>query len=382
MEATLKKIKANTLRANRTNIRKILMTIEVDGYPIGDSVVFFSKIRALVRYFNVQYLDILTNAQHHVFLNHSPLVRQFYFDISVPNLADYDLIINFSTLDKELAIFIDKHYSPAVTGRNINFGVYNLYRKRGMEHTLLFEYLYDFERYLVSEYLDERDYVGHELHLSEEERQWGNNWFRERGIKEGEKVIVLLDSSSTRGKLMPIAAYCEVLRFFRSFRNTRILIFDPDNIDKSMIYKHLLETEDMDDFLFVKRQGLRKDLCLLASDFIHIVLGPCTGLLHCAEGIYNTLDKKGALQREWPLLLAYIGPPESEDAPDKWFWWGETHVECLYQVADVTEPEKRQVKKLSKPGRHGLPCSKFMAAPFIKHLKEHYGQKFRTWGML
>jgi len=380
-DTVIKRIRENTSRLQRHNVKKALIIIDVETYPIGDSVVFFSKIRALSKYFNGIHFDVLTNKRHYIFLRYFPVIRKFYFDFSEVNVPGYDLVINFSVDDTALAGIVCKEYDRLALNEEPSFGIYNLYAEQGKEDRLLFPYLHEFHSYLLGEYNYTRDFIGHEIHLSDEEIEWGNNWFRQKGLQYNEKVIILLDSTNVRDKLMPIDVYFELVRFFMTLKHTRILVFDPYNNNKKLFYEYMLGADNLENFIFVEPHGLRNDFCLLASDFVHLIFGPCTGILHCTEGIYNVLDNKGKLQREWPLMICYLGPA-AVDAVDKWFWWGETHVDCLYIDHIIKSPEQYIVKKLDGPGRLGLPCSEFKAAPLIRYIREHYGPRLKNWQMI
>lgn len=381
MKEVLEKIRLNTLAFQRSKIKNVLLVINVEGYAIGDSVIFFSKIRAISKFLNCLKFDVVTTRAHYTFLHNSPFIKLLFFDLDEADLTRYDLIINFSKKDTCLAEFLCSKYQEAIMEGQVKFSVYSLYMQQGTRQTDLFDYFLDFETYLFGDYLRERDFAGHELHISAEERDWGNRQLKEYGIKGSEKVIVLLDSASSRNKLMPMNEYFELVRFLMSLKNTRLLVFDPDNSDKRVFYQHILNDSRLEQFIFIQRQGLRKDLCLLASDYIQMVFGPCTGLLHCAEGIYNTFDNYGYLGREWPLLVSYMGPAELGDM-DKWFWWGSTHVECLYMIDDPNARGKKKVKKLIGPGQYGLHSSQFLAAPLIDYFRDNYGEKFNRWKML
>lgn len=381
MESVLQKIAENNLTLQRSKVKNVLVVVMLEKYPIGDSILFFSKLRAINKYFSNQYFDVLTNQQHYIFLANSPQIRNYYFNMELADFTGYDLVITLSNNDTPLAAFINQKYGPNVLDGTFPLRIKSIYKKRKFEQPLLFDYYQEFEDYILGDYMHERDFSGHELHLSEQEQQWANDWLNAQGIQDHEKVIVVLDNTSLRIKLMPTDAYFDMIRFFMSFPNTRILVFNPDNSNKQDYYQYMLETDNLDKFIFVPQQELRKDICLLGSDYIHMVFGPCTGLLHCAEAIYNYQDANGTLNRKWPLLFTYIGPPPMDDHPDKWFWWGDTHVEALYIEEDLQEPEGRIIRKLTGPGRPGLPCSGFLAAPLIKYLVNHYGNNFREWGI-
>lgn len=370
-------LKANTARLNRGNVKRMLVFINLEKYPIGDSVLFFSKIRAFKKYYHDPVIDVFCTKANYIIMQHYPFIDRFLFDMEAVDFASYDAVMHFAEQD---------HYLPAMLvykmgaeqALQARFGVYNLYANYGIEKLMLFDVHREFLEYVVTDYLQERDFSGHELYISDEERAWANEWYREAGVQEGERVIIMLDSTASRHKLMRVDVYFEMLRYFMQLKNTRIVVFDPDNIGKREAYSYMLQTDNLDQFIFVKRQGLRKDICLLGGDAVHMILGPCTGLLHCAEGVYNVYEKTGRLQSGWPLMFAYVGPSEKHDL-DRWFWWGDTHVEALY-----VEEEKQQkvVKKLTGPGNFGLHPTEFTADALIQYFVTAYGHKFKEWDML
>jgi hypothetical protein len=74
---------------------------------------------------------------------------------------------------------------------------------------------------------------------------------------------------------------------FNPFEKVKILIFDEKNAGKEALRRNGLNDDALEDFVFVTGQSLRQAICLLSTDCIRLIFGPCTGLLHCASGIYN-----------------------------------------------------------------------------------------------
>lgn len=68
-----------------------------------------------------------------------------------------------------------------------------------------------------------------ELDASQEEREEADRWLRAQGLKEAEYLVVMLDSTSDRNKLMKINTYFEFLSALLTIDNIRILIFDENN---------------------------------------------------------------------------------------------------------------------------------------------------------
>lgn len=80
MKEVLEKIKLNTLAFQRSKIKNALLVINVEGYAIGDSVIFFSKIRAISKFLNGLKFDVVTTKAHYTFLFNSPFIK-FFFSI-------------------------------------------------------------------------------------------------------------------------------------------------------------------------------------------------------------------------------------------------------------------------------------------------------------
>jgi hypothetical protein len=169
-----------------------------------------------------------------------------------------------------------------------------------------------------------------ELFISTEEREWGNRWLEANGVKKHEKVYVFVDATSNSNKFLRVDIYFTMLEWFLKRDNVRILIFDEVGNNKKDFYRMWLGDELTNEIIFSTRQEFRNDLCLLASDYIKFIIGPCTGLLHCASDIYNHFVSAGMPRRDVPLIVVYTGSFNDFTGylPNSW-WGGSPLVKCM-----------------------------------------------------
>jgi hypothetical protein len=211
------------------------------------------------------------------------------------------------------------------------------------------------------------------LYITPEEKKWGDSWLEEHGIKENEQLFVVLDSSSSRGKLLNIGIYFELLSYFLDIPGVRVLIFDEKGIGKNAFYREWLDEEKVSRIIFSERLKLRQDLCLIGSGYTRLVFGPCTGLLHCASAIYNNFVRNGMPVSQVPVMITYTGKYE-RPGNNAQMWWGSSpFVHCL--VLRQTMRGKQAIL-LSSMGEHEktdtirvLPCKEYTFSMIVGFLK-------------
>ena len=120
-----------------------------------------------------------------------------------------------------------------------------------------------------------------------------------------------------------------------------------------------------------KRQHIRKDLCILSSSYIKMIFGPCTGLMHCASGIYNHFVKKGEPVSDVPAMITYTGKWDSQ------FWWGNSPlVDCLV-LRNIENKKKLCVlDHLDEDEKYylddRLECQEYTAAMLIDFISRRF----------
>lgn len=376
VQPVLEAIRNTPFPSHKVNLRRPLLYIYVESFGIGDCVLYFSRIKAISEFLGNTDFDVAINPQHYELMKYHPLVNRFFLELDEVEFTNYDLVITFSNCEFYLAHFLHKRYGNAILSGAMKIAVYSLFHGED-EQMSIFSNLMELEVF-IKVTCEEQLALKHELYISEEEHAAADSWFEANGMGQGnEHVVVLLDSTSDRNKLMGIECFEQLLRHFLNWKNCTILIFNPESFDKRDIYQEMLGPELVQRMIFVREKDLRKNFCLLSSKYVKMVIGPCTGLLHCAEGIYNTMEQQGRLPRERPVLVAYIGPPAAGDKSDKWSWWGNTHVHCCYIEKD--SEGKKIVKRLVSTGNPGLQTKEFEATPLLEHLYENFGGHFAEW---
>ncbi|WP_143569738.1 glycosyltransferase family 9 protein [Tenacibaculum agarivorans] len=172
------------------------------------------------------------------------------------------------------------------------------------------------------------------VHLSKEEIDWANTYLAEKGVKKDDMLVIINDSSALDGKVIKEGEFINLIKLILEKQDTKILIYDVKNVGKRSHFKEYLNEEMLDRILFVAETSLREDISLMAGNNVKAIIGPCTGMMHCASGIYNVSKDKKA-----PLILVYKG--NFEDMGSAYgtnYWWGKNDlVDCVLKMKGVGE---------------------------------------------
>jgi len=171
-----------------------------------------------------------------------------------------------------------------------------------------------------------------EIHVSLEEKTWADNWLLENGLNKDNDLAILIDSSTSKNKLLRIEVYFDFLEHLLTNNlKMKILIFDEKNIGKEDFYSAFLgKPELFERIIFSKGLKLREDISLIASSYTKLVFGPCTGLLHCASGIFNAQKSSGIPNQQLPKIIVYTGKYFTKNNNTAKDWWSNSPlVECL-----------------------------------------------------
>ena len=112
-----------------------------------------------------------------------------------------------------------------------------------------------------------------------------------------------------------------------------MLIFIPDtnDLEKFNFYKDNVYPELLSKIVFVQGTSLRESIRLLGAKYTSMIIGPCTGLMHCASGIYS-------VQKDIPRppIIVYKGFFDRMDESDDlhWWWGGNDVVECIMKLKE------------------------------------------------
>lgn len=361
----------NIKNFDRHNIKSVLVLYEDHFFTIGDSCITLDKLNVLKKYFGQARITIN-------FLSSAPLVRYMallennpYLDerIQVPleslNLKDYEVVICIVQDEWKIQPWLQKQPEtpPVFSFSQVFFPSVKAEQVVYLPYEPLLE-------------LAESTVAPKELYISKEEKNWGESWLDLNGLKRDEQLFVLVDNASKREKMVSMGVYIEVLKWLLKIPKTKMLIFDEGNVGKEFFYKEMLGNGRTDTMIYSKGLPLRQDLCLLASDRVRLVIGPCTGLMHCASAIYNRYVAEGRPIEQSPAIVTYTGKNEHA----AYYWWKHSPLTDVL-VLRTQKGGKEMVLLKDLKGDdivktdNLLPCEGYTATMLISHLQKRLGYK-------
>jgi hypothetical protein len=159
-------------------------------------------------------------------------------------------------------------------------------------------------------------------------------------------------------------------------KDNRILIFDENNVGKEEFYTAWMGKEKASRIIFVKENSLREAIKILSSKYVKLIIGPCTGTLHCASGIYNHFAENGLPAEQVPLIITYTGVyyTEAKEIKNPHFWWKNSPlVTCLLlrQHHDQVKMVELRELDVEEAQRHDvqIPCSAYTSRMLIDFIR-------------
>lgn len=317
------------------NARNVLILYDEEKAFIGDSYIMINKLSSCKSYFTLSTIDINSRNKKHAtvygaLLKNNPYIRKFsnlpWEDL---DFTGYDMILCINRDEEQLLQLLKKRFDSQASPKIWTTAVYSMSAQMlnnllGPVNTVfpsLTEIIDHAMKYAIRQ--------PSQLYISKEEKEDGNRWLKDNGLKEHEHLYIILDSTSSKGKLLSMDVYYEILQYLLNKEGIKILIFDEQNIGKENFYREWLGVEKTARMIFAKKLGLRYDLCILSSDYTKLVLGPCTGMMHCASGMYNHFVSNGTPAASVPHLITYTGE-YTNDPAGAYRWWGNSPlVKCL-----------------------------------------------------
>lgn len=352
---------------NAELVKRVLVLYEEKIYNIGDCCVRFDKLKHFGSFFGNAAVDInFRKGENDKFIdallkNNPHLAAITTMDWNEIDFNQYDVVIAISYNEPKLLQFIHQKYG---SNDNSLFAVISL-SELILNPSDSAKYIFPVVQQLV-------DYVRilgpGELYISDEEQAWADSWLESKGVKKGEHLFIVLDSTLRREKLLSLNVYFEFLAALLKKQNCKVLVFDENELGKEEFYSAWLGSKAMEKMIFSKKMQLRQDLCLIGSSYTRLVVGPCTGLLHCASAIYNRYINKGMPAEDVPLLMVYTGVYLGPELNANNWWRNSPLVNCLMLknrngvkqltlLADLTENEKQL--------NDSLHCSEFTSKMLI-----------------
>jgi hypothetical protein len=216
-----------------------------------------------------------------------------------------------------------------------------------------------------------------ELHISDKEREWADNWLRERGVSQGDFVIVVLDTASGKEKMLNTPVYFEFLQFLLRGRRVRVLNFDERGLGKEEFYKAWLG-DQTDKMIFSRNLSLREAVCLLSASSVRMIFGPCTGLMHCASAIYNYYKKMGMDGRDIPIMITYTGRYQGQESASEW-WSNSPLIDCIMLKArdngDCSLVKLSDLSPEDQAKNDSLPCNRYTTGHLTNFVRASFQER-------
>jgi hypothetical protein len=366
IQSTLQKIIGNTTAVAKGGVKNILVLYEEKIFNIGDCCVRFDKLKYFRAFFNNAAISMNFKKENAKFAdgllkNNPHLASVSMLDWDEIAFNDYDIVIAVMYNEENILKFIHDKYGAAIRDGRFPLAIYSM-SQLILQPSDSGKYIFPLNRPLIEM---ARTPDPGELYVSEEEQQWANSWLQSKGMKEGEDLLILLDSTLRKDKLLNPLVYFEFVGELLKRENTRVLVFDEAGVGKEEFYRAWLGDQYMGKLIVSRQLTLRQDICLLASTYTRMVFGPCTGLLHCASAIYNNYVSKGMPVAQVPLLAVYTGQYKGLEL-NAFTWWGRAPlVSCLMLKQ---RPGGKQLELLhqlpqnEKMLNNSLPCSEYTSA--------------------
>jgi hypothetical protein len=318
---------------------------------IGDTYILINKLASCSLFFTNASIDInCRNKQNttlcSALLKNNPFIREFS-DTTWEELdfRSYDIVFCISQKEALLLEILQEQYDRMPL-RPWTTAVYSMsvqFLNWGPDPVV--SSVFPAFREILDQQAEYIAPVRSELYISKEEKDWANRWLRNNGLKEHERLFIILDSASERYKLLPMDTYHTVLSHLLNEDSAKLLFFDEQNIGKEKFYSEWLGTDKVSKMIFSKKLSLREALCILGSDYTKLIFGPCTGLIHCASGIYNNFVRNGMPAGSIPAIITYTG--KYVDGHTAAYWWGNSPlVTCL--ILRATPENNKEVVLLSE----------------------------------
>ena len=367
----------NSQRLAHEDVRqKVLIVLELDSFFIGDTLIKMSYLKMIYEFWRQPLINIVCNVEGVCeLLMHNPyVVRCEVSPIESIDPEAYAVIIVISYREKTLLRNLEGRNSAwlhlLTSGKIISLSQSHFKGE-------LFEGAVFPQNSQLNSFIERQDRPAAELFIQPSEREWADLWLAAKGVSTEDKVVVLVDSTSHKDKLMNTVEYFSIVRYFLGIPATKVLIFDEHAIGKRHLYAAFMEDDKLvERVLFAEGVSLRQALCILSSNFVKVVIGPSSGLLHCISAIYKN-GFEGEERRPLPLMIAYVCKYSVEQ--EEWNWWQGSLTRALL-IRNVSG--ENTIELLTGPGQKCTTCDQYTAGLLIKFIEDNYSKTMAELGMI
>jgi hypothetical protein len=378
----------NNATVNRNDVQRVLIVYQEKAFFIGDAFIDLNEIRGIRSFFHNASIDInFINRQNAVMYNallkNNPNPDSISFlDWNEIDYLSYDVVICAANDEELLLKVLHEKYCDKEDYQLAVFSISDFIQQVRIDARIVFPVNEALLDYITAPWAGKP----RELYISEGERDWADQWLASKGVKRTDQLFIMLDATTRRSKLIGMNVYFDLLIGLLQADNVKVLIFDEKSIGKKAFYREWVGEENMKKIIFSEKLSFREDLCLLASRYTRLVFGPCTGLLHCASGIYNHYLNDGADRKDIPLLVTYTGQYVKREG-NAYYWWGSSPlINCLILKESNHTKEIAVLHDLTKDEQVSytqLPCSEYttdMLLAFLNNKLETNGSQVVTIG--
>jgi len=318
-ESLLERIERGNRNVSTFGVDRALVIAELGHLRLGDTLQSISCIRFLKQHLGIQHLDVnLVSPAEYLLgakvLQGDPLVRYCsnlpYAGIRVP---DYQLVLHYTTCrDGPITALLSERYDELVRACPAGIAFHSLMANMSDLQSTYGESWHEFVHPLpllpLPDDMLERIGGNHRLYLEAEERAWAREWLAQAGVAADESLIIFIDDASAVDKLLQPDENLRVLEYLLSIDNAKVLIFDAHGAGKRDYYSARLPARASDRLIVAPGGGLRQDVALLGADPVSLIIGPDTGMMHCASAVHAVrLENEPNGKCKLPTILVYVG---------------------------------------------------------------------------
>lgn len=355
-------------------VKSVLILYEERIQFIGDCCVRFDKLEYFQQFYKNATIDV--NFKH---TENDKFVTALLFNNpnlnSIGNskwesidLPKYDLIFLIAHDEGIFLDFVAKTYGAEILSRKVKFCVSSLslliLRPEAITR-LVFPVNMELVNYLSLPHIGK-------IYVSQKEEKWVSRWLKSKGVKENDQLFIFIDSTSDTTKLITPTVLLDVMKQILTIEVAKILIFDESHGIKQTYYSNHLDKKQISKCIFSNKKSLRKNISLMTSPNTKMILGPCTGLMHCASGAYNYYFHSGT-RKDLPLLITYTG---KYTGPNNcaYTWWGNAPLVKCVMLRSSTKKKITLLQDLpdnEKTTTDTLPCSEYSSKLLLRFITEN-----------
>jgi hypothetical protein len=394
-EQLLRRVRVVNRRAARAEIDRALTIVTLGHTRLGDVVQAITNLRYLKAHLRIRHLDInlIEPAEHRIaaeILKHDPLIdRCLNLPYQEIPYGDYQAVLHYTVFeDGEMVRVLADHYERFVAASSGGIAFHSLpasqWDLQKIHGDRWRDFAYPLPLLNVTPGLFQGAVGDHQVYLDEDERAWAARWLVQAGVDSNDAVIVFVDEASVREKELRPQCSLRLLEHFLSIDRVKVLVYDVRDRGKKESYRERLSPERFEKIVFAVGQGLRRDLALLAAPNVKMILGPDTGIMHCAAGVHSALvAQERTADVDRPLIVVYGGRWLGFNM---WNFWANSSACCVVPYETGAGVVLRPLGECPgddaefQKGLRGVPA--VSDGVMIEFLESRFGQKLKTSGLL